>query len=383
MKLFCKIPFSRISIDNEGNVWPACCPDWVKFPFGNVMVQTWDEIWNGEAAKKFKDSMLDGSLRYCDKNWCPHIADATAGIKNPHVVPFERKHSQISATSLKHVNLNYDLTCNLRCPSCRSELIHIKGKELDRVQELHQFVENNILPDIESIALTGVGDPFMSKIFRKFLQEFETKKYPNIKKIHFHTNGLLFSEEMYNKMKGIHSLDISLDISVDAASENVYKKVRPPGNWNTLMANLEFIKKLANISELGLSMVVQKDNFHEMHNFIELGADQIVGKRKVFVEFKRLRYWDSIITLEQYQGIGLEFVTPLKKIDFMEVVESIEKRRKYHSKNNISPQIRHNLQEFVPNQFVSEKINDGVVKSNFLNITLNKMKKVIQAIDDL
>src|SRR5690606_20179318 len=117
----------------------------------------------------------------------------------------------------------------------------------------------------------------------KFLFELDSKKFPKLKKIHFHTNGILFDEELFNKMKGIHSLDISMDISIDAASEKVYQKVRPPGNWNTLMKNLEYIKTLKNISEVGISMVVQQENYHEMHQFIELGVRQVVKNRNVFV----------------------------------------------------------------------------------------------------
>jgi MoaA/NifB/PqqE/SkfB family radical SAM enzyme len=365
MLLFCKLPFESISIDDDGNVWPSCCPDWVDFSFGNVLKDSWEEIWEGEKATLFRSSCLDGSLRFCDKNWCPHIADAQDGVDNYHVVPYLAHHSETKVQPPKHVNLNYDFTCNLKCPSCRPGLIHIKGDEFDKIQKLHQFVELNILPIVESVSLTGVGDPFMSKIFRNFLFEFDSLKYPKLKKIHFHTNGILFDEELFNKMKGIHSLDISMDISIDAASEKVYQKVRPPGNWNTLMKNLDYIKTIDNISEVGISMVVQQENYHEMHEFIELGAKQIVANRNVYVEFKRLRHWIYTISLSQYKIIGLEFLSPSKKIDFIEVIESVDKRRKEHETYHLLPQIRHNLQEALPQK--SESTKDDFIFNRILN----------------
>lgn len=347
MKLFCNIPLRRISIDNDGNIWPACCPDWVEFPYGNIMKSDIHEVFKSSNAQKIKSSIVDGSLRHCDWNWCPHISDVSSGIKNEHVKPYNYKKNYKYEFEIKHVNLNYDLTCNLKCPSCRTELIHIKGGEFERVHKLHQKVETVLLPQVESIALTGVGDPFMSKIFRKFLFEFDSHKYPHLKKIHFHTNGQLFNEKLYNKMLGIHGLELSMDISIDASCSETYSKVRPPGNWNTLLENLDFIKKLDNINEVGFSMVVQKENYKEMHDFIDFATQQLAPKKNLFVEFKRLRHWENVIPFEEYKKIGLEFLSPVQKIDFLEMVESIDSRRRYHDKNNIKPTIKHNLQEFI------------------------------------
>lgn len=227
MKLFCKLPFSRISIDDDGNIWPSCCPDWVEFPLGNIFKQKWEDIWYGEAATKMRESMYDGSLRYCKKDWCPNVADAEAGIENYHVIPHKNRPKEWTPAPPIHVNLNYDQTCNLKCPSCRNDFIHYKGAQLEKVLYIQEYVENQILPTVESIALTGVGDPFYSQSFRKFLLNFDAQKYPRLKTIHFHTNGQLFDEKMYEKMKGLHHLNLSTDISIDAASAEVYSKVRP------------------------------------------------------------------------------------------------------------------------------------------------------------
>ena len=178
MKLFCKLPFSRISIDDDGNIWPACCPDWVQFPLGNIFKQKWEDIWYGEAAKKFRDSMFDGSLQYCKWGWCPNIADAQAGIENYHVIPLKKSPRHWTEAPPVHVNMNYDMTCNLKCPSCRADYIHYTGDKLAKVQYLQEYVEKQILPELESIALTGVGDPFMSRVLRNFLINFDSKKYP-------------------------------------------------------------------------------------------------------------------------------------------------------------------------------------------------------------
>lgn len=353
MKLFCKLPFTRISIDDDGNVWPACCPDWVKFPLGNIFKQSWQEIWHGEDATRLRGSMYDGSLQYCKKDWCPHVADALAGIENYHVVPLDKQPPRWTGQAPVHVNLNYDQTCNLKCPSCRTDFIHNRGRELEKVQYIQQYVETQILPTVESIALTGVGDPFMSRVFRNFLINFDSKKYPNIKTIHFHTNGQLFDETMYNKMKGIHHLNLSTDISIDAASAEVYGKVRPPGNWNRLMKNLQFIKSLDNLVLLGISMVVQRDNYREMMDFVKLGESLVHGKRNTFVEFKRIRH-DSHLTKEQFQQMSLDEMEPLQKQEFAAQLANLERKRIRHARKGILPTINHNLHGYFTDPVLSE-----------------------------
>jgi MoaA/NifB/PqqE/SkfB family radical SAM enzyme len=347
MKLFCKLPFGRISIDDDGNIWPACCPDWLKFPMGNVFTQSWDDIWYGEAATKLRDSMYDGSLEYCKWNWCPNIAAAQAGIQNPHVIPHKDRPAAWTPAPPIHLNMNYDQTCNLKCPSCRTDFIQYKGEKLEKVQYIQQYVEKQILPTVESIALTGVGDPFYSPVLRDFLINFDSQKYPNIKTIHFHTNGLLFDEKMYDKMKGIHHLRLSTDISIDAASADVYSKVRPPGNWNRLTQNLAFIKSLDNLVLLGISMVVQQDNYMQMEQFVELGESLVYKKRQTFVEFKRMRH-DWHLSDQQYSKMGLEGMTDAMKEVFMKNLTAVERKRMYNAKNRIFPEIHHNLHEYLP-----------------------------------
>ena len=344
MKLFCTLPFSRISIDDDGNIWPACCPDWVDFPLGNVFKQSWEEIWYGEAATKFRASMYDGSLKYCDRNWCNNISDAEKGIKNLHVMPHEERPLEWDRQPPIHVNMNYDETCNLSCPSCRVDVIHLKGKALNKVKFIQEYVANQILPTAQSIALTGVGDPFMSKVFRNFLFNFDSKKYPRLKYIHFHTNGQLFDERTYNKMPGIHHLRLSADISIDASTPDVYSRIRRLGNWEKLMENLSFIKNLDSMGFLGISMVVQQDNYKQMLPFIELGETLVKGDRETVVEFKRPRQWGHLSNKE-FKKISMDHADT--KEEFLEILRAIEAKRAYNAANNILPSIQHNFQEYI------------------------------------
>jgi MoaA/NifB/PqqE/SkfB family radical SAM enzyme len=367
MKLFCKLPFSRISIDDDGNIWPACCPDWVEFPLGNIFSQRWDEIWMGENATKLREASFDGSLRYCKKDWCPNIIDAVSGLDNYHVIPLDRAPKNWEPVPPIHVNLNYDQTCNLKCPSCRPDFINLRGDKLKKVNTLQAYADQNILPQVETIALTGVGDPFNSPTFRKFLLEFDPKKYPTIKRIHLHTNGQLFDEKTYLQMKGLHSIELSTDISIDAASAAVYSKVRPPGKWDKLMRNLDFIKRLDNLVLLGISMVVQKQNHHELLDFTELGENLVYKNRPTFVEFKRMRH-DPHLSNDLFNELSIDNASVQFNEVFQRQLVELEKKRLIHAKYGLQPEIRHNLQ-----YYFKEPIgfpNLGLMKKGYLNASM-------------
>jgi len=264
------------------------------------------------------------------------------------VVPHRKNAPKWKAKPPVHINMNYDQTCNLKCPSCRHDFIHLQGDKLKKVQSIQEYVEHQILPTVESIALTGVGDPFMSRVLREFLINFDTKRYPNIRSIHLHTNGQLFDEKMYQKMKGIHGLKLSTDISIDAATAETYSKVRPPGDWNRLMQNLQFIKNLDNLVLFGISMVVQRDNYKEMLPFIALGKSLVHGNRATFVEFKRPRQYNHLSDAE-YEAINPDCLDGPDRQEFLTILAEVERKRTINARRGTLPAINHNLQEYLPN----------------------------------
>jgi MoaA/NifB/PqqE/SkfB family radical SAM enzyme len=78
-----------------------------------------------------------------------------------------------------------------------------------------------------------------------------------------------------------------LQVSIDAARPETYAIVRRPGLWEELRPNLDFICKIrrsGEIPSLGINFVVQKDNFREIIEFIQLGKELGVD----FVLFQRM-----------------------------------------------------------------------------------------------
>ena len=98
--------------------------------------------------------------------------------------------------------------------------------------------------------------------------------FPNLKSIHLHTNGQLFTKKNWNMLKSIRHVVKSVEISIDACSEKTYSLNRRGGNYKRLLENLKFISSLKDkrdIRYVRISFVVQNNNYLEMLSFAKLG----------------------------------------------------------------------------------------------------------------
>ncbi|WP_426574232.1 SPASM domain-containing protein [Aquihabitans sp. McL0605] len=304
--LLCRLPFTEISIDEAGDVYPNCCPDWVQFPMGNLHRQSFDEVWNGAPARALRQSMLDGDPRFCDEHWCPHLQGAAGGAADPHVAPLDeldrldlppaaRAGSTVMDEGPSNVSMNYDSSCNLACPTCRQEIRMVSGPQAVEMGRLHQVVEDQVLVGADTISMTGTGDPFASKFLRNFLIGLTPESHPKLRRVYLYTNAIMWTPSMWARMPGLHRLDVAADISIDAATAATYEVVRRPARWDQLMENLEFISTIPNLGQLGVNMTVSQANVDEVLAFYELACELAsrAPHRPMFVEFKRVRRWSA------------------------------------------------------------------------------------------
>ena len=97
------------------------------------------------------------------------------------------------------VQLNHDPTCNLACPSCRTEIIAAKAKEQDVYAESAQRV---ILPLLRKVKgetyISGGGEAFASKHYRSILGALNRAEYPDLY-VYLITNGQLATAERWRQ----------------------------------------------------------------------------------------------------------------------------------------------------------------------------------------
>lgn len=282
-KYVCVQPFKHIEFFKDHAT--MCCPTWLETPLWYTKKEDGSynyDVWKSETAQKIRESVLDGTYSHCHKTACPHLSTLiNTGKPSGFFVPINELPYKMHdgfvidknniSSGPGSINFTYDDSCNLRCPSCRLSVIMAKPDEIIEIDNITNFIKNNYSKEARKLAITGSGDPWASKSFRKFLFEFDPKLWPNLDDVYLTTNANLFTKENWEKIKKVHPYVKSVEISIDAATKDTYEnKVRLNGNWDVLMDNLDFISSIPTIQNLRCSFVTQLDNYKEMREFAEL-----------------------------------------------------------------------------------------------------------------
>jgi MoaA/NifB/PqqE/SkfB family radical SAM enzyme len=192
----------------------------------------------------------------------------------------------------KKVICTFDQSCNLSCPTCRTKLI-VETKHKREIVHIIERLESEALREAVFLLITGSGDPFGSPFFRKWLQSMNLDAMPQLKHIHLHTNGQLWSPKMWGTLPlRVRELVKSAEISIDASTSETYAINRRGGEFSRLLENLDFISRLRKtgpLEYLKISMVVQDNNFREMPGLIKLGKRLDVDT----VYFSQLVNWGT------------------------------------------------------------------------------------------
>ena len=305
----CTVPFKHIEIHSRGQV-SACCHTWLPVWVGNLLTESAEDVLNNLDRKSIQDGMRCGSFAKCNDQ-CPQLNSFLSGNKDYwDLTPLESLDRRLSRSAM-HVGFSYDISCNLQCPSCRNNLIVWRPDDLNdedgqRIKKIHTNVKALIeilLTEhpIVSLDITGSGDAFASPLYWDYLLELASKPIPNNLRLTLKTNGVMMTEENLLAIKPLWPIITYIEVSVDAATEDVYKIVRKNGNFKKLRKNLEVLDQLvANknfpaMHNWQTNFIVQKDNFFEIREFVEWQLS-FVSKPKIWTNL--IAQWYHINTIQ-------------------------------------------------------------------------------------
>ncbi len=267
---FCKAPWTSACIYVDTHL--LCCwnTERVFIPPGEF---TFDKLWNSDIAQKTRQSILDGNFSYC-KPSCPVLSGNVYDTPEPGV-----DYTAVFNQSPTWIAFSMDESCNLCCPSCRD----LYKRRVDREQHVARAIKETFdylvshPPDKTTIiSLSGTGDPFVSKPYCNFLFNYPWNEVPHIK-VNIQTNGVLLTPKVWQRLSLRYPRLDTVWISVDAATEETYRKVRVGGDWQQLWINLTHLDGyVKSHSELNpyfyykLIYIVQEANFRELPDFIRL-----------------------------------------------------------------------------------------------------------------
>lgn len=230
-----------------------------------------EEVWNSETFNKVRESIKDGSFRYCNCTTCPFISNDS--LKDLDGKKFER--AVVPQEYPTFFDLAYDRSCNHACPSCRHE-IYKGSKEAQRDTEL---IGEKLLPYLnkaEFIDSNGQGDFFASAANVRLFNKLKPEN-PNLA-ICIETNGTLFDEPHWNKVRHLNCYNIEVNITPSSFDQATYAYLN--GGFDLLDKledNLRFIKGLRErkeINKLTLITIVQDVNVKEVPSFIKKCLDE-------------------------------------------------------------------------------------------------------------
>ena len=298
IKNLCPRPKDTILIDKQGSCYACECTSWLPQSIGNLQVKSLDDIIGSGMHQHLQGSIVDGTYRYCNEHQCSYILSNEVLNDRP--------------SRIKHLRLAIDDSCNLRCPSCRKAMIFHKGGSAYRLgirlaDRINDWLHSYQYP--MQVHIGSDGDPFASHVYRHFMEqtpERDSIKYSIL------TNGLMFKEFHTRVPNVIRNLN-ELGVSIDGATKHTYEKLRLGGKWDKVLEALECMaeQKHKHGFRFILHYVVQKDNFHEMQEMIDLGeqynADRVWLNRiedwGTMDDFKSQDIWNTQEYMEQLDKV--------------------------------------------------------------------------------
>jgi radical SAM protein with 4Fe4S-binding SPASM domain len=342
-RYYCTRAFDHAQILDNGNISP-CCPPWVNhYTLGNINDKNYEEIWNGEAAQNFRESILDGSFKYCSRKSCPHLQEKSYSVMKLSDLADKASREKgqwkeiyldikgkktILSHSPYEVQFCNDRSCNLSCPSCRRELIMVKGKQKEKQIRTQEKFKNTFLKDVYNMVITGSGDAFASPVFRKLLMTLKEDDCPKLNSICLLTNGLLVKKH-WNILSNYVLQNLTcISVSVDASNKEIYEINRRGGDWEQLKENLVFIKnkrqQITNFHDYAISFVVQQNNYNQILDFarmaIDYGCDRVSFQR-IEPDFIRdlSEDWE-----EEWKEKAIQLTTHTEHENFLDILNSEE-----------------------------------------------------------
>lgn len=250
----CNAPSRYLLIDLDGECFVCGCEAWLPISLGKITdFKRLEDIWTHPVAQGLQADIDAGTFDNCAVSRC--------GVEHRDMIDEEYT-----------ISINIDQSCNLRCPSCRSDAIMITSgdqhnSKLQMAQHIVHLLEN--FDKRCRIIMSGNGDPLASSIMRPLVHNFIPKPNQWIK---LFTNGLLLRKQLTDNPV-VDRVDEYL-ISIDAGSKEVYEKVRLGGSWDILLDNFKFLQQHAKPNaQIVITMVLQRDNYLDMKNFCRVVLD--------------------------------------------------------------------------------------------------------------
>jgi MoaA/NifB/PqqE/SkfB family radical SAM enzyme len=346
--LTCKVPWISITLSGNGDIKPCCV-----FKGGNQSIHkgdTLDSSWKD--FDSLRTQFLNGEKPVnCEQCWKREesLGHSRRFWYNDKIDNWPDEYSLSPEMKLRHMDLNFGNTCNLKCRMCGSwgstswfkeevKLMKINPNFKRGISNLTPTVipsdywlnKKDMFMHLERIDFKG-GEPMMQQgmfDFLNFLVEWDLAK--NIT-IAYTTNGTKTPEIL--KELWPHFKRIKLIISIEGTGE-LYKYIRGGDiqDIDQLIENIHWFDQFDNLQG-SFNSAIQIYNIFNLNNILEWMRDRVNASSKWHRDPDTFKF-DCLVSNPSYLDINI-MPDELKKI----AIEKIEQKN-YHSLNFLKENLK-------------------------------------------
>lgn len=246
------------------------------------------DVWSSNVLKVVRLSCVNGTYTFCDPVICCHVRESKKGYPKNTVLK-EKNYKKKELKYPSTIQMGFDESCNLHCPSCRKNLYYADAQKTEELREVKERIYKEIIPHASRIKIAGLGEAFASIIYREMI--FDKELARQLKSIGIISNGSLFTPETFDKLSSMWE-NIDVFISMDGACQSTAEKLRSGIDFQKWKLNMEYLGRMRvknKIKKLAFNFVVQKDNYLEMSDYVKM----CLGFHADYIKFSMLSNWGN------------------------------------------------------------------------------------------
>ena len=173
--------------------------------------------------------------------------------------------------AIKKLYIEPSSLCNFHCTMCFRNAWIDESQGLMSEETFQSILHGLNSPLPETVMFGGMGEPLLHPAITRYVSAFQQAGC----RTEITTNGSLLTESMSRSLceAGIHTVWVSMESFMPSD----YEGIRSGANYQSLLTNIAEFNRIRNSFddiELGISLVILKENIHEL-NSIDIFADQV------------------------------------------------------------------------------------------------------------
>jgi radical SAM protein with 4Fe4S-binding SPASM domain len=326
-KRICYAAFNNMHFKMNGDV--TSCSFNFDVVIGNIKQNTVKEIWNSQAAEKFREDIGNYNLDRCLS--CKMVILAQNFSSYPPI-----KYDLFSSDNAQYpTQMSFETSdlCNFSCVMCNETLSSSikKDKNIPLQKSIYtkSFIEDlrEFIPHLQSATFIG-GEPLLIKSYYDIWQMILDEN-PGCK-IHIQTNGSILTEKF---LRMLPSGQFDIGVSIDAATKEKFESIRLKSNFDEVLQNIYILNELDKQGKITLNFnfCPLTLNWNELPKVLELANELQISLKIVHVCFPM-----DISLMHQ-------------NISYLNYVLAELKKHPIHLKNNISKRNGEVYLDFIKN----------------------------------